>query len=373
MDKTTKIVIGVIIAVIVVVGIWYGVTRKPAEKEPIKIGGLFGLTGFSNVWGIHEKNAAQLAIDDINEKGGIDGHRIQFIVEDTQSDPTYTVTAAMKLISVDNVSVIIGPTWAQFFEVVAPVAEKNKVVLLGASGVSATGEDLGVYSFSMRPPAGFDGEPVAELAQRKGAKNVAVVFEQNAYAIAVSNHFKDKAKELGLEIKYAFGKNPADTDYRTDLIKIKNANVDFVYVVFADSNQYPVIMKQAKELGLKSIFAVDPAVSGINIQEHQKVLEGVYFADYKPAEEFVERYKTEFQLDPSPSAAWAYDAVQIVAKIIKEQKEATSEAIRGGLNELHNYQGVSGIVSFDNKGYRTRLDFVVKVIRDGQIVPYYGE
>jgi branched-chain amino acid transport system substrate-binding protein len=133
MDKTTQIIIGIIVAIIILGGIWYGLSKKPTApttKEPIKIGVILPLTGEMANWGESMKGGIELAKDEINSKGGIMGRHLEIVYEDNQAcDKALTVSAFRKLINIDKVKItMVGCSGAVL--AVAPIAEENRVILL---------------------------------------------------------------------------------------------------------------------------------------------------------------------------------------------------------------------------------------------------
>ncbi len=128
MNKTIKIIIGVIIAVIVIGEIWYGVSRKPAEKGPIKIGFISALTGGAAAYGETEKNVVELALKEINDSGELN-RKLEAVYEDGKCDGKEAVTAAQKLINIDKVKIILGGGCSSETLGAAPLAEANKVIL----------------------------------------------------------------------------------------------------------------------------------------------------------------------------------------------------------------------------------------------------
>ena len=118
------------------------------ETNPIKIGGAFALTGDAAGWGQDEQRAAQLAVDETNALGGIDGRQIMLVSEDTATDSKGTLNAIRKLIDVDHVPAIIGPTWGDSFaSITAPIGEENGVVQITPSGAIEVAEETINYTY----------------------------------------------------------------------------------------------------------------------------------------------------------------------------------------------------------------------------------
>jgi len=128
MTKTIKIIIGIIVAVIIIGGIWYGVIRKPGEKEVIKIGAIWHLTGPMSGIGEIFRNGALFAIDEINAKGGINGKKIILEIEDGQSDVKNSVSAFVKLVDVIGIKYIHSHGSAMSLAL-KPLVEEKKVLL----------------------------------------------------------------------------------------------------------------------------------------------------------------------------------------------------------------------------------------------------
>ncbi|MCB0336385.1 MAG: ABC transporter substrate-binding protein, partial [Bdellovibrionales bacterium] len=99
-----------------------------AEAD-VTIAGIYSITGFGAIGGTSELNAARLAVNEINAAGGIQGHKINFVVEDNQSDLRQTTTAFKKLVAINKPLVLLGPNWSEFSEIVAPLAQSSKTVM----------------------------------------------------------------------------------------------------------------------------------------------------------------------------------------------------------------------------------------------------
>jgi len=132
MNKTSKIIIGAIIAIVAVGGIWYGVSKKqtPAEKPPVKIGVIGHFSGKYADYGIPMKKAVELAVEELNQKGGIDNQKIELVVEDDNSDSNNAATAMNKLVSIDNLNYLISAQGSGVTSAITPIAQNNKRILM---------------------------------------------------------------------------------------------------------------------------------------------------------------------------------------------------------------------------------------------------
>jgi branched-chain amino acid transport system substrate-binding protein len=374
MDKPTKIIIGIIVAIIVIAGIWYGVSKKPAApttKEPIKIGATLPLTGQMSTFGVDVKNAVELAIKEINEGGGIDGRQIKVIYEDDQCDPKLSVTTVNKLMNVDGVKVIIGPFCSGASLSAAPVAQEKKVLLLSGS---ATNPKLADYNLFFRtiPSDAYQGMFGADYVFNKlGKRRVAIAYAQNDYCVGLKDVFKKRFTELGGKIVIETEHQEKATDLRTQITKIKNTDAEIVYLI-----AYPTdaghFLKQAKELGLNlPIFSPEVMEDPDVIKIAKEAAEGVLFTRAKEIknEEFLNKYKSVYGKEPGAYDAFYYDGVKIIGGALKRCNEDV-DCIRNYLVNLKDYPGVSGKINFNENGDLVGAEFMIKTIKNGQFVPY---
>ena len=148
------------------------------NRQPIKIGGAFALTGFASEWGAVERNGAILAIEEINAQGGINGREVKLIVEDTLSDGKGAINAVQKLINIDNVEVIVGPSWLDSFGGAAPIADENNIVFMtpSASIDAIKSEHSYDYVFSTWYRTDKESEELAKHLSNANKKRIILFF-----------------------------------------------------------------------------------------------------------------------------------------------------------------------------------------------------
>lgn len=367
MTKTTKIIIGVIIAIIVIGGIWYVATRESKEEEVIKIGLILPLTGDVADIGNSNKAAIELAVKEINEKGGVDGREIKLIIEDSIGcDSKTAVTAMQKLVNIDKVaavySVCSGVAMATH-----SVAEQGKVVHFGCAS-NPNIKDLGDYMFRIIPADDFAGKVGAKYVKDKfNANKVAVLHCDNDWCVGIKDAFIESFQGLGGEIVAEEQVSTDATDFRTELTKIKNTNPDLVY-----SPLYPqgaiLVFKQAKEIGLDVPFFSGDAWSDQSIpQEAGDTAENKFFTT--PAGNYSKEFEAKVNSDIAICTVEAYDVIYILADAI-EKVGVDSEAIKNELYNLRDYKGESGMISLDENGDLIGATFDIKTFKDGEIVDY---
>ena len=379
MSKNTKIILGIIIAVVIIGGIWLGVGRKAdapvAEKEEvIKIGASLSLTGKIASFGEKARDGIDMAVDEINQEGKI---KIEIIYEDAQSEATQAVNAVKKLIEIDNVNIILGPCGSSNVLAVAPLTEDNKIILFTPIAGSIDITKAGDYVFRNRETSKLSGERMAEFLVDQGINKVAVLSAQAPNSLSYKNFLMEKLKKLGKEIVFSAEYSPNSLDFKTDIIKAKNKGAEAFYLAVASGVDAKILAKQIKELGF------DGLVSGSNAIESEEfltgtaeALEGVFITS--PAfnignpdiQDYRNKYKELYNKESSVYAANAYDAVKIIANAIKNCKgDQDTDCIRDYLYSVKDYPGIGGKTTFDENGDVVK-PVMIKVVKNGQFVPY---
>lgn len=338
------------------------------EKE-IKIGVITPLTGEGATYGEATKRGVDLATEEINQKGGINGKKIRLVYEDDQIKPEVGTKVIQKLISIEKVPVIIGAFGSSVSLAIAPVAEKNKVVLFSASSTADALKDAGDYFFRNVPPNSKQGESAAEFAIEKlKAKNAAVLYMNNDYGISLAKAFENFFKQKGGSILITENYNPGDRDFRTQLSKIKDKQPSIVFYP-GHYQESGLILKQAKELVIKSVFiGGDGSYSPELIIIAGDAAEGSYYTlmamGYGVSDEEIKRFtdvfKSKYGVEPDVYSAYAYDALKIIAQAI-QNGGYNSEGIKNALYRTKDFKGVTGTTSFDKFGEVDKPFYIYKV------------
>lgn len=373
MTKTIKTIIWVVVAVIVVVGIWYGVSRKPAEKGVIKIGATLPLSGKNATYGNEIKNAIDLAIEEINNNGGIQGRKLEMIYEDDQADPKIGTNAMQKLVNIDKVPVVLGSWVSGVVVASAPIAEQAKVIVM-AEAIAPAITNAGDYIFRIQPSAGFYSEKLMEVVINKlNLKKIAIIYINNEFGVALRDTVKSVAQKLGGQIVIEETYMPGDTDFKTQLTKIKSANLEALFI--GGYQEQINIIKQTNELGIKTqLLAGPPFESQTTLESLGALAEGVIYPYHFAVENanpktisYMNAYKKKFGVETGGFAPLMYDAVYIIASAM-EKCEINTDCIKTELYNT-NYSGVSGNITFDKNGDPI-IPIVIKTVKNGQFVPY---
>jgi branched-chain amino acid transport system substrate-binding protein len=376
MDKSTKIILGIIVAIIIIVGIWYGASKKPiapTTKEPIKIGVLAPLTGEAASYGQNALAGITLAVNEINEKGGINGRKVEVVVEDDKCASADGVNAMNKLVNIDKVIGIVGLVCSSAAGPALPIAQNNgvPVVIVEASAPYLT--KIGDYIFRVFPSDAFAGKAGADFIFNKlGKKKAAVVYVKNDYGEGLKDAFEARFKELGGGIVYEAGVLQDQRDFRTEIAKIKESKAEALYFPVYPANAVSAL-KQIKEMNLEIPVVGSDSLDGEEVVKSGYADGAIYTI---PKVDIPEDFKQKIKSLPGfeniqiiTAAPIAYDAAEVMFLAI-EKAGVDRQAIKEALKKT-SYHGISNpLIEFDENGDIKNPIYEIKIIKDKQSIPY---
>lgn len=348
-----------------------------ADAENIKFGGIFNLTGSQATLDNPARNGAALAIKEINAKGGILGKQIEFVIEDGKSDQTSVTNAVEKLVSIENVDVLLGLTDASYVLAAGGIANNNKVPFLDIGGTTPSIPDLvGEYQFMECFGDNIQGAAMARFAYDVLNAKTAWLFMDTAseYSVGLCGFFRESYLALGgkllLEDTYLMG----DVDLRAQITRLKNLDPQpDILVTPTDCSMAGLVVKQIREMGIDTpILSGDGFDTPLLIEIARELADDIYFtthvsfgSDDPIVQNFIAAYKKEYNREPENSfASLGYDAVYLFADAIKRAGSVEGNAVIIALGETKNLLGVTGSLSFLN-GSRvpTKAVTIVKIMK----------
>ncbi|MEK6963721.1 MAG: ABC transporter substrate-binding protein [Nanoarchaeota archaeon] len=336
-----------------------------ASKTPsdVKIGGLFALTGYASWVGEASRDGFLLAMED-------SGMKIPYSIEDDQSDLKTTATAASKLIDVDGVSVVIGPEWAEFGEIIFPISIDRHTLFISPWMTFEYSSDKIKYYLSATPNERIELHRLTQYMTSQGVKRLVLVYSNNAWSFGNIQIMKDELQKAGIEVLEEFKINDEDKDFRTEILRIKALQPDAIYFAIATDDGQGTFDRQLADLEVHYPMYIPYARGGseVFLDHYGRYAEGTVFPapkPYKNMEAFTHKYEKRFGKKPSAiSAATAYDMTTLVLKAI-QSGATTSEQIRDYLLSLKGYEGYSNLITFQD-GHVASEDVVIKQIREGK-------
>lgn len=331
-------------------------TSSTPSTGDIMIGEYASLTGGTATFGTSSHNGAQLAIDEVNAAGGINGRKLKLVTEDDQSKPEVASTVVTKLITQDKVVAVLGEVASTRSLAAAPVCQQNKVPMISPSSTNPKVTQVGDFIFRVCFTDDFQAAVAAKFAFDQGYKSVAVFKDiKNDYSVAFAQVFSDKFKSFGGQIAGEQTYQEGDTDFKAQLTSLKALNPNAILVP-GYYTEVGTIARQAREVGLNV-----PLVGGDGWDSPQLVpgagtaLEGCFFTDHyfstqlkEPViQDFIKAYKGKYNADPDALCALAYDAAKILIDAMKRAKAIDGPGIRDALADTKDFQGVTGKITID--------------------------
>ncbi len=364
-----------VLAVVAVAGFGCD-TDGGGDDEPFRIGVMESLTGPGETYGTVSNQAKQLAVDEINAAGGIDGRMIELIVEDSKCGAQDAITAYNKLTDVDGVKIILGTSCSGAMLGAAPLAEEDGVILFSGLATNPDIATAGDYIFRTSMSDAQLGVDTGNLLWADGIRNLATITESTDYAEGVRRtsvaQFEQRGGSIVAEERYASDV----TDFRTQLTKLINANPDAIHLAAQSEFAGGTIVKQLRELGYDGpIYTEVVPIGATALEIAGDAATGVkaVTADLDPAnnkaKEVLQSFREKYDY---VTLAWylgsAYDDVYITAECLKQTgDDQDADGFRDCLYDITWSGAIGNNYSFDEQGEVVGLsNVVVEVLPTGE-------
>lgn len=344
-----------------------------SAADDLKVGLMCPLTGKWASEGQDMKNIVSLLVQEVNSKGGINGHTVSLVVEDDAGDPRTAALAAQKLASAE-VLTVIGTYGSAVTEATQNILDEAGIVQIatGSTSVRLTEKGLPLF-FRTCPRDDAQGKAAAAAIQAGKYKRVALLHDNSSYSKGLAEESRAELRKAGIEVIFYDALTPGERDYNAILTKLKSANPDLIFF----TGYYPetgMLLRQKKEMGW------DVPMMGGDASNHQdlvkiagvKAAHGYFFIspplpqdlDSKAAKSFLDAYKAKYNSVPvSVWAVLAGDAFKALESAFMADKK-DAEAIAAYLHNLHDVEGFSGSLGFNSKGDRVGKFYRVYVVND---------
>ena len=338
------------------------------EPETYRVGVMAALTGPGETYGNLSHRAMQLAMEEINEAGGINGTPLELVAEDSKCNAQDAITAYNKLTDVDNVKIILGTSCSGAMLGAAPLAEEDGVVLFSSSATNPDIADAGDYIFRTAISDEKLGIETGNLLWADGIRTLVTISEQTDYAEGVRRGVSDRFEDLGGEV-VGFERYQTETlDFRAQLTVLRGLNPDGLLVAAQAEASAGAILKQAREIGYNGpIYSEVVAIGSTSLEVAGEAATGVkaVIADLDPANDkgqsVLQAFRARYDYLTLP---WylgsAYDSVYITAECLMEtEDDQDADAFRDCLYDVTWSGTIGNNYSFDSRGEVVGLSNVV--------------
>jgi branched-chain amino acid transport system substrate-binding protein len=346
-----------------------------SSSNTIRIGAIGPLTGNDSLGGVDELEGKKMAVEEVNAKGGINGKQVELFSEDDGSQPSQSAAATMKLITQNKVVAIVGAFNSACTLADMEVISKYKVPMI-TSGSSSPAVTSSGNEWIARA---FPGDSIQAAALANFVKNrqkinrVGLIYVNDDFGKGGFQSFSNACKRQGIEIADAESFMGEDKDMRTQLTKIRNANVQglFIWCQYVPGS---LIMKQARDMNWDVQFygstgILHPKTFELSGGAYEGTINSVPFIPEVPdpaKQEWVKRYKAKYNKMPSQNSARAYDAAMILLDALKRANSTDPKAIRDAIRSTKDFSGLQGKITIDkNTGEYIGDVMIVKAEKSG--------
>jgi branched-chain amino acid transport system substrate-binding protein len=334
-----------------------------AQATTVKVGTILSVTGPGAFLGDHMKRGMELAIEEINAKGGIDGKKIEWVFYDAETQSARGVTATRRLVEQDKVDIIVGGGNASGIALaMVPIVERAGVPFISTEGSMQIVNPVAQRKWTFKSTIDDDQilEVAADFWEKRGIKSVCMLADSSGFGASAKEQLEKVAPKRGLKVLYE-SFNPGDTDLTAQLTRIKNSDAKAI-LCWTITPSGVVFLKQAKQLGLgdRAIMHSYGFVDDRYMKLAEGAAEGTFLMSVKfpvgsdlpdsdPVKariaDLTKRYEARFKQAPNQFVAQTYDAIYLAAMALKAgggDKEKARAAIEG----IKNFPGVGGTFTF---------------------------
>lgn len=353
---------------------------RAQAAEPITAGVSGPLTGPNAQYGAQWKRGFDLALDQINAGGGVGGRPVQYVFEDSQSDPRQSVAVAQKLVADPKIIIELGDFASPASMAASPIYQRAKLVQFGFTNSHPDFTKGGDHMWSNSTNQAEEQPHLAEFAAKLGFKRPALLHLNTDWGRTAKDAFLKAAPGLGMEVAAVEGYLSAEQDFRPTLVRARDAKPDGLVLLsyYADG---ALISRQARDTGLAlTILAGTSNYSPKFIELGGAGVEGVYVmstffpGDPRPeVQDFVARYRTKYDQEPDSFSAGAYDTMMLFAALAAKYG-TTREAMQAGLLDIKDMPSVIyGKVTFDPATRRVQgANYRLLLVKNGAFKVWDG-
>ena len=329
------------------------------EENPFRIGVMESVTGPGETYGNVAVRAKQMAADEINEAGGIDGRMLELVIEDSKCSAQDAIQAYNKLTDVNGMKIILGTSCSGAMLGVAPLAEEDGVVLFSGLASNPDIADAGDYIFRTQISDIEVGINTGNVLWGDGIRNLATITEETDYAEGVRRTSVEQFEKLGGAVIAAERYGSDVTDFRSQLTKLIGANPDAIHLAPQSEFSAGTIIKQARELGYEgpiygetitvgktSLDIADGAATGV------KAITAAPDPNNEKAQEVLAKFRAQYNYLTLPwHLGSAYDDVYITAECLKQTgDDQDADGFRDCLYDITWSGAIGNNYSFDSDG-----------------------
>ena len=340
-------------------------TGNTIQEDEVKVGVIVPLTGPVAVWGEHIKKSVDIAVEEINGAGGVNGKQLKIIYEDSGCTDSKRMLAAFnKVKNFDNVVAVIGPFCGTANKLAGEFSTGNDLFIISPGDNFGR---VGKYMVNTRYLISEEGELLGNYVVEQGWERIAVLYFNNDWGLAYYETMKEIVESSGGMVVAGETYDYSNLDVRTQLIKIQGANPDAMLIIDGTAGE---LFKQAEELGISIPKVGEWEIEQADTLERAgSAVEGVvYFFPQTEVSEFHETFRQKYGEDPNAVNVDAYDATNLLKLALESCPNKDNQCMLDTVTSVSNYPGAGGPLTFDKESWSFKKNFVRKTVKNGQFV-----
>ncbi len=347
--------------------------------EPIKLGAVFSITGPASFLGEPEKNTVELAVEIVNQNGGVLGRPLEAIIYDDETDVNKCVLNVDKLLRKDKVVAVMGPTTSGNTLAVLMKADQHKIPMMSCASADKIVKPLKPFVFKNTPSDRFAVLRILDHCKARGYKKIAAITVSDGFGQAGRTFIQELVPAEGFELVADEVYAPKDTDMTAQLTKIKSQNPDAI-ICWGTNPGPAVIARNRTQLGIdiplymshgvaskKFIELAGDSAEGLMLPAGRLIV-AEHLPEDNPQKAVLMKYKTmyeeRYKSAVSTFGGHGWDAVMLLAAAIEIAGSDDPAAIRDGLEKIKNHVGTAGIYNMsaeDHNGLDETAFTMIKI------------
>lgn len=348
-------------------------------SKDVQIGAVISESGAVAFYGEKVKKGIELALEQANAQSALEsGGKLSIVYRDDTTNANRGVQVTRELIDEVGVKLIIGAISSDVTKAIAPICEKERVLLMSPSASAPELSDAGEYIYRNYPSDIREGTSMAKFAKDLGLERVAVIALNDSYGTGLSEVFTEQYESRFRQVVKTFLFDEGDTSSFPAIIAELNDELkpDGIYIV-SYQNDLATLLIQLKAIGVQAVYFASSSVTPDIVRlagsaaDHLVYSQTTFDLDSSdPAvSSFVSAYREKYGEDPDIYAAHGFDALNLLIRAINANDSPHPDDVIIGLNGIHDYRGAAGLTTFDKNGDVIRHPRIL-LIHNGAAMPY---
>jgi branched-chain amino acid transport system substrate-binding protein len=332
------------------------------SADSIKVGAVYGFSGFASVWSEQARRGIEMAVDEINQSGGVNGRELEMFYEDSRSTSAGAVTAFKNLLKVAHVEAVVGDILSFLTLPLVPLADKYRIVLITPSIFDSDLPADSEYLFTTCPRRNSIKAPVDRFFQfNPDVRAVAVICADNSWGLTYLDVWKQSARQHNAKIVDANCLDEFSTDMRAEVLRAKSKRPDAVVVAFGVDRA----LRRMREIGFApKILSTSDVMEALQTRGlSREQAEGVYFNDWLASPQFKQRFQSRYQQPAIMEPQNSYEAVRSIAEAYRR----SPGDLLAGMRQV-KYEGVAGKIDFTRSRAGNMGEGTLLQVKKGQVV-----